>query len=109
MSVSNTDDLHETKDNAGQVIVAAGSAVGTAAGGSIVAAGAANVSAAATATALSASAASTFSAFGATATVTNPATWAILATNPVGATVLVAGGCAAGALGAYKLAKKFLN
>jgi hypothetical protein len=103
-----SEDLKQTKDHAGKVLVGAGATAGAVVGAQVVAAAAANVAAATAATATSATLASTFSAFGLQAVVTNPGTWAVLATNPIGQAVLICGGGAVGAFSLYKVAKKLL-
>lgn len=102
------------KNSAEDALVKAGVGIGGAVGGAAVGAAAANVAAAAAANAVPAALASVatgpFAAFApAASTFIQPATWAVLATNPVGQAILVGGGAALGAFSLYKLAKKILQ
>jgi hypothetical protein len=112
-----SDEKSNGKAEAEKVIIQAGAGIGGAAGGAV--AGAAVTSVAATAAANTAAAAAAsaalaaggpFAAFEAAmvGVTSNPATWAVLASNPIGQAILIGGGAAFGAVACYKLAKKFL-
>ena len=106
------------KDVVEKIAATSGAKIGAAAGGAVASAGAAAVSAAAAATAQSAAIAASpvvaavaaaplnaGAATLATPVVFHPATWAVLATNPIGHVVLIAGAATLGAFALYKLIK----